>query len=172
MSGVFARIEQQVVAIGELLEQTRRYRPLAAESARLYGVVSRVTARVRRAHRDPRGAGLDLEALARAVESSAHAVRRMLDEFHASPTYRALLAALERDDADASRRLVGEVFADLEPTTPAGELHWPLSAKRGEGLLEPAIARAHTATAQTTMQTSRTRRSVGGLAASVTFSEV
>jgi hypothetical protein len=139
-SEVFAAIERQVVAIGELLEQTRRYRPLAAETAGLYGSVSRVTALVRRANRDPGGAGLDLDAMARAVESSADAVRRLLDEFHASPTYRALLEALERDDTEASRRLVGAVFADVEPTTPAGELHLPLSAKRGEGLLDPEAA--------------------------------
>ncbi len=140
LSEVFAGIEQQVVAIGELLEQTRRYRPLAAETTGLYGAVSRVTALVRRANRDPRGAGLDLGALARAVQSSADAVRRLLDEFRGSPTYRALLEALERDDTEASRRLVGAVFADVEPTTPTGELHLPLSAKRGEGLLDPQSA--------------------------------
>lgn len=140
MSDAFARIEEQVVAIGELLEQTRRYRPLAAETAELYAAVSRVTARVRRANRDARGAGLDLEALARAVESSAVAVRHLLDEFHSSPTYRALLDALGQEDAPEIRRLVPQVFADLEPTTPAGDLLWPLSAKRGEGLLQPDAA--------------------------------
>ncbi len=140
MTDVLARIEEQVVAMGELLEQTRRYRPLAAESARLYEAVSRVTARVRRANRDPSGAGLDFEALAQAVESSTRAVRHLLEEFHGSPTYRALLNALERDDAAECRRLVPEVFADVEPTTPAGDLHLPLSAKRGEGLLDPDAA--------------------------------
>jgi hypothetical protein len=139
-SDVFAAIERQVVAIGELLEQTRRYRPLAAETAGLYGSVSRVTALVRRANRGTRVAGLDLGALARAVESSAGAVRRLLDEFHASPTYRALLEALERGDVEASRQLVGAVFADLEPATPVGELYVPLTAKRGEGLLDPEAA--------------------------------
>jgi hypothetical protein len=139
MSDVFARIEEQVVAIGELLEQTRRYRPLASESAELYAAVSRVTARVRRANRDA-GGGLDLEALARAVESSAEAVRHLLEEFHSSPTYRALLDALAREDDAASRQLVPQVFADLEPTIAAGDLFWPLGAKRGEGLLDPEAA--------------------------------
>jgi hypothetical protein len=139
-SEIFAAIERQVVAIGELLEQTRRYRPLAAETAGLYVSVSRVTALVRRANRDPGSRGVDLDALARAVESSADAVRRLLDEFHASPTYRALLEALEGEDTEASRRLVGAVFADLQPTTPAGELHMPVSAKRGESLLDPKAA--------------------------------
>jgi len=140
MSDVFARIEEQVVAIGELLERTRRYRSLAAESAELYAAVSRVTARVRRANRDARAAGPDLEALARAVESSARAVRHLLGEFHSSPTYRELLDALAREDSAASRRLVPQVFADLEPTTPAGDLYWPLGAKRGEGVLDPEAA--------------------------------
>jgi hypothetical protein len=139
MSDAFARIEEQVVAIGELLEQTRRYRPLASESAELYAAVSRVTARVRRANRDA-GGGLDLEVLARAVESSAGAVRHLLEEFHSSPSYRALLDALARDDDDASRQLVPQVFADLEPATAAGDLFWPLGAKRGEGLLDPEAA--------------------------------
>ena len=140
MSDPFARIEEQVIAIGELLEQTRRYRPLATESSELYAAVSRVTARVRRANRDAAGAGLDLEALARAVESSARAVRQLLEEFHSSPSYRALLDALEREDDAGSRRLVPQVFADLEPTIPTGDLHWPLAAKRGEGLLDPEAA--------------------------------
>jgi hypothetical protein len=140
MSDAFARIEEQVVAIGELLEQTRRYRPLATESAELYAAVSRVTARVRRANRDAGGAGLDLEALARAVESSGRAVRHLLEEFHSSPTYRALLDALGREDDAASRQLVPQVFADLQPTLAAGDLYWPLAAKRGEGLLDPEAA--------------------------------
>jgi hypothetical protein len=51
MSDSFERIEAHVVAIGELLEQSRRYRPLAGEAERLYLSASRIAARVRRSSR-------------------------------------------------------------------------------------------------------------------------
>jgi len=61
----------------------------------------------------------------------------MLTDFLASPSYRQLVAALEREDvAESSSRIVA-LFADIEPAKPSGMLYFPLSAKRGESALEP-----------------------------------
>ena len=117
MSDSFERIEAHVVAIGELLEQSRRYRPLAGEAERLYLAASRITARVRRSSRDADAADGDVARLEREIESVAESARRMVGDFLVGPTYRAMLASLEREGSRDSSRLVAEVFADVEPAT-------------------------------------------------------
>lgn len=140
MSDVFARIESHVVAIGELFEQSRRYRPLAAEAERLYLSATRIGARVRKASHNVRGADEDLSRLAREIESVAAAVRRMVGDFLAGAAYRQMLQGLESGDCETTARLIGEVFADITPARAVGDLYLPLSAKRGEGVLDPETA--------------------------------
>ena len=140
MSDPFQRIEAHVVAIGELLEQSRRYRPLAAEAERLYLAATRIAAGVRRVSRTARAAEEETAQLERGIESVAEAARRMVGDFLAGPTYRAMLASLDREDPRESSRLVAEVFADVEPTSARGILYLPLSAERGQRVLDPETA--------------------------------
>ncbi|HSD11328.1 MAG TPA: hypothetical protein VLF14_10100 [Candidatus Binatia bacterium] len=140
MSDSFQRIESHVVAIGELLEQARRYRPLAAEAERLYLAATRIAARVRRASRTARADDDETAPLEHEIESVAEAARRVVGDFLAGPKYRAMLASLDREDSLDSSRLVAEVFADVEPTSARGFLFVPLSAKRGQALLDPETA--------------------------------
>jgi hypothetical protein len=140
MSDSFERIEAHVVAIGELLEQSRRYRPLAGEAERLYLSASRIAARVRRSSRAAAAAEGDLARLERDIESVAEAARRMVGEFLVGPTYRAMLASLEREDSDDSSRLVAEVFADVEPAAARDALFLALPGKRGQRVLDPETA--------------------------------
>ena len=137
---VFSRIESHVVAVGELLEQTRRYRPLLAEAERLYLAASRVSRRVRAANRAADVGVEELHALEGETEAIATAVRTILAELLRGEPYRRLLAALDADDVAATTALVTELFADIEPATPTGSLYLPLSAKRGEGALAPQAA--------------------------------
>ena len=137
---VFSRIEAHVVALGELLEQTRRYKPLADDAARLYRSATSISRRVRQANRAATGADDDLDAREREMEEIAAQARGLLEGFLASARYEELLDALARDDVDASSALVSELFADIEPATPSGALYLPLSAKRGEGVLAPDAA--------------------------------
>ncbi len=140
MSDSFARIEAHVVAIGELLEQSRRYRPLAGEAERLYLSASRIAARVRRLSRAAKAVEGDVARLEREIESVAEAARRMVGDFLVGPTYRALLASLEHEDSRDSSRLVAEVFADVEPAAPRAALFLSLPAKRGQRVLDPETA--------------------------------
>ncbi len=137
MSDSFERIEAHVVAIGELLEQSRRYRPLAGKAERLYLCASRITARVRRSSREADAADGDVARLEREIESVAESARRMVGDFLVGPTYRAMLASLEREDSRDSSRLVAEVFADVEPATARDTLFLALPAKRGQRVLDP-----------------------------------
>ena len=140
MSDPFERIEAHVVAIGELLEQSRRYRSLAGEAERLYLSASRIAARVRRSSRGERAAEGDVTRLEREIESVAEAARRLVADFLAGPTYREMLASLEREDSRESSRLVAEVFADVEPAAARDALFLALPAKRGQRVLEPETA--------------------------------
>jgi len=142
MSDPFARIEAHVVAIGELLEQSRRYRPLAAEAERLYLSASRIAARVRRSSRAAEGAEGDVADLEREIASAAASARRMVGDFLAGPAYRAMLASLEREDSEDSSRLVAEIFADVEPVAARDALFLALPGKRGERALDPETAAA------------------------------
>jgi hypothetical protein len=104
---------------------------------RLYLSATRISRRVRRANR-PASAGIDDPAeLEREIGSITESARAMLADFLASPRYRELIAALDREDVAETSRLIMDVFADIEPATPAGPLYLPLSAKRGESALEP-----------------------------------
>jgi hypothetical protein len=140
MSDPFQRIEANVVAIGELLEQSRRYRPLAGEAERLYLSASRIAAQVRRSNRAAHGAEGDLPRLEREIETVAEAARRMVGDFLTGPTYHAMLASLDREDSRDSSRLVAEVFADVEPAAARGALFLALPGKRGQGVLDPETA--------------------------------
>ena len=140
MSDVFQRIEARIVAIGEFLEIARRYRPLAAESESLYRTAARIGAAVRKASRAPGEPPAGLAALEQELESALEQPRRALADLLASPRYRALLESLAAGNRAQVSRLVGELFADVEPATLAGPLYFPLAAKRGEGVLEPEAA--------------------------------
>jgi len=139
MSDVFQRIERHVVAIGERLEESRRYRPLAAEAESLYVSSMRVSRRVRDATRESGGGEASAAALEPEIEALAERVRDLLARFTESAIYRDLAAALEREDHETAARLLPEVF-DIEPTKPEGALFLPLSPKRGETTLDPASA--------------------------------
>jgi hypothetical protein len=139
MSDVFKRIEQHVVAIGERLEESRRYRPLAAEAERIYVSSMRVARRVREAARESGGNEANAAALEPEIATLADGVRDMLARFTESAIYRDLVAALEREDDETAARLLPEVF-DVEPTKPEGALYLPLSPKRGEKTLDPGAA--------------------------------
>jgi hypothetical protein len=136
----FSRIEAHVVAIGELLEQTRRYRPLLEQAEKLYLSATRVSRRVRIANRSGSAAADDLRALEEEIESIATTARTLLDDLLHGEPYRRLLAALEADDVGTAAKLVADLFADIEPVAPAGPLYLPLSPKRGEGALAPDAA--------------------------------
>jgi len=140
MSDSFERIEAHVVAIGELLEQSRRYRPLAGEAERLYLSASRIAARVRRSSRTANAADADVAQLEREIESVAESARRMVDDFLAGRIYRAMLASLEHEDSEDSSRLIAEVFADVEPVAGRGALFLALPGKRGQRVLDPEAA--------------------------------
>jgi len=138
---VFERIEAHVVAIGERLEESRRYRSLAAEAERLYAASSRVARRVREAARKSDAEGTAAAArLEEEMEALATRARGMLDALTTSAAYRELLSALGRDDGPTAARLISEVFEGVEPARPSGPLYLPLSPKRGEPLLDPSIA--------------------------------
>ena len=138
---VFARIEAHVVAIGERLEESRRYRPLAAEAERLYAASSRVARRVREATRKTEAEGAAAAArLEEEMAALATRARDMLDELTSGATYRELVSALDRDDGATAVRLISDVFDGIEPARRSGPLYLPLSPKRGEPLLDPAVA--------------------------------
>ncbi len=131
MSDVFQRIETHVVALGNFLERARRYRPLAADFQRLYGIASRIAARVRRASR-MRDSSEDPDRLEQELAALVEEAQRSLRAFLEGATYRALLSSLDRGDDASVARWIVEVFADVEPATPGGRLYFPLSARRAE----------------------------------------
>ncbi|MGH7899702.1 MAG: hypothetical protein ACREQQ_17235 [Candidatus Binatia bacterium] len=140
MSGAFERIEARIVAIGEFLETARRYRPLSDEAGRLYRAAARIGAEVRRANRASREAPQELERLERELESLLEAPARALAELIDGPRYRSLVESMAAGKEDETRRLIAEIFADVEPVSPRGILYYPLTARRGEGVLEPQAA--------------------------------
>jgi hypothetical protein len=146
MSDVFQRIEAHVVAIGERLEESRRYRTLSAEAERLYAASSRIARRVREATRDPGGGEANAAVLEREISALADRARNMLAELIESRTYRDLVAALEAGDGQTAARLVPEVFDGVEAVRPSGPLYLPLSPKRGEKMIDPAVAADRIAT--------------------------
>lgn len=135
MKDVFERIEERIIAIGEFLERARRYRPLAAEADRLYWASTRLSSRVRRAHRDARAS--DAETLEGELAALLEAGETVLAKFLASAPYRGLLEAIAAGESGEIARRVVEIFADIEPATALDFLYFPLTAKHGEGILEP-----------------------------------
>jgi len=136
----FRRIEAHVVAIGELLEQCRRYRSLAVDAERVYRSAMRIAARVRQASRGSSGENGTLAELERGIEDAARELRDRLASFRDGPAYRELLERTRRGDPASLAERVAEIFADVEPASAAGPIYLPITAKRGEATLDPAAA--------------------------------
>lgn len=135
MKDVFRRIEDAIVAAGELLDNARRYRALEEEGERLYLASVRLGARARRAGREAdTAAAAEIEAeLGRALG----AARRAIADVVAGSAYRSLVSALASGRRDALGAAVPSVFADVEAVAAPEAVLSPISGKRGEGLLEP-----------------------------------
>lgn len=137
-SDVFERVEAQIVAVGELLETARRYRPLEADAHRLYLVSARIGSRLRQASREAAGGGIEAaETIERELESVLEEGHAALQRFLASAAYRDFIARIQAGETEEVARRVCEVFADVEPAALPGLLYYPITGKREEGMLEP-----------------------------------
>ena len=138
MTDVFATIEAEVVAIGEFLDEARRYRPLAAEADRLYAEAAGIATEVRRANRASRGDdAAGSEARMQAIALSA---KQTLADFRAGALYRTTVDGLAADPPRTTAAELAALFADVEPYRPTGRAYLPLVAKRGKDVLEPEAA--------------------------------
>lgn len=124
MTDAFRRIEADVVAVGEFLEQARRYRPLVGRADAAYRRATAIAARVRAANRGGEGVA-DLETLADEIRDVARAAKSDLDGFLAGPQYRGLLDSIAQEGDDAAAR-IHDLFADIEPLDTRGDLYLPL----------------------------------------------